>query len=467
MRVLNKYIVFAIILLGSSCESFLETEPRQSISNEVALEDLEGLEAAVVGLYDDFQETALYGRNNLVIPELLSDNIRIAQQNSNRLVNHSFNAEFSHADHWEENYAAINKSNNLIAFADAASGTTVSDVNRIKGTAYFFRGLAYHDLIKAYGRNPNHLLEGFDLGVPLVLDPFQGLDESAFPARNTVAEVYDQIEDDLLEAISLLTDEGFPHFATQIAAKALLARVYLFEGRWEDAANMANEVINESPVGLESGDDYIEIFRSSSESIFELFFTDVETNALTVYYVKTPEGAGNGDGVLRDDMIEQYDAADKRAALLTSAIQGPETVTFNLKFNSYNGTQFVDNIALLRISEMYLIRCEANFENSSSIGATPLEDLNTMRTRAGLTELGSITLDDIMTERRIELAFEGHRFWDLTRRGMDVPKGKPGTIDCGDECVIPYTDHRIVDSIFQGELDVNDNLINNPGYSTN
>ncbi|MEO1055035.1 MAG: RagB/SusD family nutrient uptake outer membrane protein [Bacteroidota bacterium] len=467
MKAIRIYIVLSIIMLNTACESFLETEPRQSISNEVALEDLAGLEAALVGLYDDFQATALYGRNNIVIPELLSDNIRIAQQNSNRLVNHSFNAEFSHADNWDANYNAINKANNLIAFADDASGTTANDVARIKGTAFFFRGLAYHDLVKAYGRNPNHLIDNFDLGVPLVLQPFQGLDDSAFPSRNTVFEVYDQIESDLLEAINLLTDDGFPHFATDLAAKALLARVYLFEGRWADAAAMANEVINESPVGLETGDDYIEIFRNSSESLFELFYSDVETNAATVYYVKTPEGAGNGDGVLRDDMIEQYDANDKRAALLIDAIQGPETVTFNLKFNSYNGTQFVDNIALLRISEMYLIRAEANFENNSSTGASPLDDINTLRTRAGLPDLTNLTLDDIMTERRIELAFEGHRFWDLKRRGMDIPKGKEGTIDCGDECVIPYTDHRVVDSLFQGELDTNKNLVNNPGYSTN
>ena len=467
MKNLKIYFVFVIVLGVTSCEKFLETEPRQSISNEVALEDLAGLDAALVGLYDDFQATALYGRNNLVIPELLSDNIRIAQQNSNRLVNHSSNAEFSHADHWEENYEAINKCNNLIAFADEANGTTANDVNRVKGTAYFFRGLAYHDLLKAYSRNPKHLINNFDLGVPLVLEPFKGLDESAFPARKTVFEVYDQIESDLLQAINLLTDDGFPHFATSIAAKALLARVYLFEGEWENAANMANEVINKSTVGLESGDNYVEIFSKSSESLFELVFSDVETNAASVYYVNTGQTDGNGDGVLRDDMIDQYDPADKRGVLLASATQGPETVTYNLKYNSYNGTEFVDNIALLRISEMYLIRCEANFENNSSIGATALVDFNTLRTRAGLTELGVITLTDIMTERRIELAFEGHRFWDLKRRGMDIPKGKPGTIDCGSDCVIPYTDHRLVDSIFQGELDVNPNLENNPGYSTN
>ena len=102
---------------------------------------------------------------------------------------------------------------------------------------------------------------------------------------------------------------------------------------------------------------------------------------------------------------------------------------------------------------MYLIRAEANLELNSSTGATPLEDVNTIRARSGADALASVSLEDVLMERQLELAFEGFFIHDLKRTMQDV----------GD---IPYDDNSLVFPIPQREMDVNSLLSQNPGYGS-
>ncbi len=130
---------------------------------------------------------------------------------------------------------------------------------------------------------------------------------------------------------------------------------------------------------------------------------------------------------------------------------------FTTKFD--DGIANADNAPVLRITEMYLIRAEANFQNNSTTGDTPLNDINTLRARAGLDALDRVTLEDILNERRKELAFEGHRRMDLLRNGLNLRRpGMPA------ESESAPGQAKTIFPIPVNELDLNPNLQQNSGY---
>ena len=192
-------------------------------------------------------------------------------------------------------------------------------------------------------------------------------------------------------------------------------------------------------------------------------------NSIAVLYVLSPDGSGYGDAVVRQNFLDALETGDIRGDSIQQSTKSGEVVNWTLKFNSYGGSIGEDNIPIIRLSELYLNRAEALAELGGAANEnSALEDLNAIRNRAGLADAsssGTALVQDILNERRIELAFEGHRFFDLKRRGLDIPKGN--TVDDCVTCTIPYSDYRVVAAIQQAELDVNPNLVNNPGYGDN
>ncbi len=476
MKIL-KHILIVCLLVCVACDSLFDNvEPTSNVPTGAVFSDANGAQNALLGAYAALQSVNYYGRGMVAGPEALADNIRSPLQTSGRLFNVALNVSKSHIEIWNTGYGAINTLNNVITNVESVPGDQAV-LNRIKGEALALRGLIYHDLAKVYGRNPNFLF-GNNLAVPIVTEPFTGGDVK--PSRATVDELYDFITADLNEAIGLLDNSTLqPGSGTlsRSGAKAILARVQLYRGNWQEAATLANDVISELPFGLAPGANgggdniYRNIFAQTSETIFQVSFGPTESlginNAIAVYYVLTPAGEGFGDGVLRDDLISQFDQTNDRrwnSIIVPDPDRGGEFVYYNIKFNSWHG-QNIDHIPVIRVAEMYLTRAEANFENNSSIGATPLSDINTIRNRAGLGNLTTVDATSILAERRLELAFEGHRFFDLKRRGLDIFKGTPNSADCTAECVIANDDFRVINDIAQAELDVNENLVQNPGYN--
>lgn len=173
----------------------------------------------------------------------------------------------------------------------------------------------------------------------------------------------------------------------------------------------------------------------------------------------TPEG--RGDTPFSDNLIAAYEeeAGDLRFTTLTQVGQDALTAerTFTTKFD--DGITNADNAPVLRITEMYLNRAEANFQNGSSVGDTPLNDINTLRARAGLSALDAVTLDIILNERRKELAFEGHRRMDLLRNGLNLRR--PGMAN---EAESAPGQPKTIFPVPVNELDLNPNLDQNTGY---
>ena len=485
-----RIILLNVLLISlASCSEWLTTEPRSSISDEVALQDIVGVETAIISIYDILQTGNYYGRDMFVAGDLLADNAQIALSNANRFLNHPVNAVGTgfgeEVTVWTNAYRVINIANLIIDFIPRLTDGTPARINMARGEAHFLRGLAYFDLLRIYARNINHPV-GAPLGVIHKTTPFRGIDEHTFGVRSTILEGYQLVESDLLIAAENLTNTvSFPYRVNQIAAQAMLARLYLYWGRWADAITWAERArtgwlaLTPARPWLTPAANHRAIWSATpgTESIWELRFEAGEAqninNSLQGILVRTDPGlAGYGDVIMRADLLAQFETGDVRgrigtlstdpAAMIMRHVKGGETVHFTLKFNGYRGAIYHDDIELIRTAEVQLTLAEALAHPGTAQNlALARTELNALRTARGLgptTAADGDLLEAIIRERRVELVFEGHRWFDLTRLGRDIPK--PGGIGTP----LAWDDFRTVIRIPLGERDANPNLIQNPGY---
>ena len=470
------YIVgLCSLLLFSGCDSLLDTKSKTLLSQDM-IQTESGCESMLIGVYDLLQDAVFYGRDILTIPEVLADNSRLSPVAS-RYKGQEDNRIGSHLDIWVEAYEIIALLNEAIEYAEALPETAKSKA--ILGEAYALRGLTYFNLARVYGREPGHLVDGFDLCVPLILDAFfydgGPIDDEVYPARATVDEVWAQIETDLTNGFELLEhndNDLMPVRMNSLAAKAVLSRVYLYESKWQECVDAANYVMENAPFGVYDG-NYTDIFSNGEETLFYLVFTTSEnlgSSSIQSVNSMTPsetdeegydigKGVGDADLCVAEELVALFDQEkDVRFKILRKGKINGSKVWWTSKFNGWQGAFELDNIPIIRMSEVLLNRAEAEAELGNDNNA--LADVNELRTKRGLDEVtlsGTELLDEILLQRRLELAQEGHRFFDLKRRGQDITKPAGRTM-------VPYTDFRVVARISDTQMDANKNLVNNPGY---
>jgi SusD family. len=475
----KKYIwmILAATML-MSCESWLEMKPKNALPGSITLATLSGNESLLLGAYDYMQGTSLYGRNMICVPEILADNCGMAQGG------YMFRSEYRNlmgagVNIWGSAFQVIAITNDIIDATGKldVSGADAATRDKIKGEALFIRGLLYFDLLRAYAREPQHLVNNFELGVPLITTPFVSMGPDAYPERARIAAVWQQVESDLNTAFSLLQGNdgsNFPQRANHYAAKALLARAFLYQGKWSEAVEAATWVISQNRVSIHSG-NIRELYTGGVESLLELRFATSESlgsSSLHAMYAtfddgyRDAEGYGNGRGsgegelIIAENLRVLFEDGDKRLEMMRKAYFGSNKVWWTTKFNSWGGSYGQDNVPMIRISEVYLIRAEAALKMASPVYGQARSDINALRAARGLAALpgaDASLMDAVLKERRLELCFEGHRFFDLKRQGKDITKEAPST-------TLPYTDFKVVAGIPQTEMDVNKNLVNNPGY---
>jgi hypothetical protein len=326
---------------------------------------------------------------------------------------------------------------------------------RIEGEARFIRGCVYFDLVRLYGKDWADGDPGVNLGVPLKLTPTSLVYSPTenIISRSTVEEVYDQVLTDLTEAEAMLPeDNGF--YATTWAAKAMLARVALQQRNYEEARLKANDIIENGPFSLLDRVELIYNQRSNhAEDIFALQITTQDgENALQTFYAASDLN-GRRDIRVRAEYEEIFDEEDERLTTL---------IYFDASDRRLSGkyTDQFSNINMIRLAEMYLIRAEGNLiAGGDQVGPnTPGDDLQVLRSRARATDAPvTPTIDDIMLERKRELAFEGNFLHDIRRREATIEQR--GTY--------PWNADELVLPIPQRELDSNTGLTGqqNPGYS--
>ncbi|MBV7533660.1 RagB/SusD family nutrient uptake outer membrane protein [Chitinophaga sp. sic0106] len=457
-----KKILIAIAAAGlfmQACSNKLDVKPSDGLDVGDALVDVAGANTALNGVYDALQQTEYYGRNYWVMTEVNADNIYIAASNSNRFLSsfrHDYNTQDADVqDFWTVAYTGIMRADRILEAIDKVSGAE-ADKNVVKGEALFLRALMHFDLVNVFAR-PYAQGGGSQPGVPLKLKYVVDM-----PARATVKEVYDQVIADLTEAKTLLANVGVStkYHASKYAASALLARVYLQKGDKVNAAAEATNVINAGYSLQPSAADFYNV-PGSAEEIFTLVFTDAETTGsdnIGQMYLKP----GYGDLRVSPDLSSKFDAKDSRLVYFGAL----DTEVTNRKFSGQTGKAGMTSPKLLRLSEMYLIRAEAN---SAANPDAAIADVNVIRENRNLDKLAGIApaavLDSVLAESRREFMFEGHRYFDLLRNGKGVDRNFCGSIlAVTAPCSFTADAYNIVWPIPQTEKNTNPDIEQNQGY---
>lgn len=462
-------LLLALVLLGAACDSdFLSLTPKQSVAFSDFFKTLDDFESAINGCYDQMQLPDWYGRYMLLVPDIMGEDVKQNSQ-ANRArewAEYSGSTTSIHlvdVEFWAEIYEAINMANQIIHAPFDPAAAIQDEYNQILGEAYAVRALSHFDLVRIFAQHYTYTADASHPGVPIVTE----FDLASRPTRNTVAEVYEQIIADFDQAITLMTFDpsNAGRFSIE-AVQALLSRVYLYMDDFANAEAMASAVINSGKFSLVPAADYANMFLPglSSEAILEVINNQTDRFAFDhvgYMYQKT----GYGDYLPSKDLLNLIDDDDVRKTTFVedAGLVGQYGDYRVNKFPSAGEDNGTDNIPVIRLAEVYLNRAEARAATGNTGGAQ--DDLNMIRQRAlptapDVTLIGTALLDEILIERRVELCFEGHRLFDITRHKQDLVR-----VDCtAPVCTVTYPDNRFILPIPLQEMDVNKNMVQNPGY---
>lgn len=471
MRKSIKYLVlsFWVFLMVSSCgENFLEIDPEQNVAAEGAVVDINTLETAVNGVYSLLQSSDYYGRSMFVIPELMADNLYLSLRNTGRYLEYNnfvVSREDSKAEGtWNAIYKVAVNATRAIEGGEEMLEEFPGQKDKIKqliGEAYALRALAHFDLVRLYAQPYNFTDDASHPGIPLITEVNRN---EIAPSRNSVGEVYEFIEADLEKAISDMTEEKQNGRFSVYAAYGLAARVALYEEDNEKAITYSSKVIDSGIFSLIPHTDYMDLWKEdfNSETLMEVINT-ASDNAGTNGYGHFFDVTGYADALVTEDLVNTYseDDARRQAFLEGSKPSAEDHAFFVNKFP--RGTQHDDDVKILRLAEQYLIRAEAYVKMGEDDLAQ--EDLQEVVNRADpnaaeITKTGKALLDRILLERRKELAFEGHRLFDLNRnkRGINIIVGP------GDVIEASYPNDHFILPIPLSEVNANPEIQQNIGY---
>lgn len=459
MKITMKYISIIILVFGllQSCE-VLDIEPNDKIPGEEAITDLTGLQAAVSGAYDQLQSVG-FAEDAIIFGDLAADNwIHVGSKKEYREVdNHEILPSNAYVEGiWASCYDGINRVNNVLAQLPDLKGIPQETIDEHKGELLFIRALNYFTLVKFFD------------GVPLRVTPTESASEEELnKPRATAEDTYALIIEDLMMAEGLLPETSNPSFAGKFAAKAMLARVYLYyskiEPHWQEAEQYARDVIENGGYELTAGDEFATLYDEesvASEIIFQVdFYNDDDQNAIAdwVRHDGRLEVEAWETKARENSIYFEYDAADYRRD--ATLYENGGSYYCNKYTDTGNGK---DNVILFRLADMYLILAEALNEQGYVVDGEAFQYLNEIRQRANVPIYYSFDLpsqedfrEAVILERRLEFAFEGHRFFDLRRTGLIAPVLGDGSSLETNDWLFP---------IPQSEIDTNEEMVQNGNY---
>jgi len=458
----NMIVTTVLFLSLASCEkSFLELQPPTSLTPEFALATEADLQVALRGAYAGLKNTALYGRSLPVLGDIMADNTYQSTLNTNRYT--SFNlynylvTDGDVAGLWNASYTVILRANNIInsPIADNAN------IQQIKGEAYAIRALAYFNLVR-YFASP-YTVDPSKLGVP-VITTYQA---DLKPERAKIADVYGLINKDLNQAYSLMTVFTNSSQFSKYSAKALQAKVYLTMGDKTNAKAAALDVITNSGFTAISAAAHTGYWAGVAprtdkvETLLEISFDAVANNAFDALSYIYLQSGNYGDMLCSTDLYNLFETADIRKSLYTTGTRGGLASVFVNKYTSFTGDH--SDTKVIRMSEMYLIAAEASYPSNTVDALKYVNEVTSRRGATAIASSGSALLEDIITERRKELAFEGERYLDMQRLQRNIVRSKNYPSSA---LSIEFSNYRRIMPIPQGELDANPNIKSqqNPGW---
>lgn len=479
MKNIFKYsLLFVPLMFVISCQSILEENPPSSISissfYKSESDALIGLYGAYSNIYD------ISGTSYLNYSELNADDLVISPIVSDSFSWDNFTYSSNVAvDLWSSCFSGINKANEVIFYIEkldfANKAAIISEAKALRAYYYF-------QLVQVMG------------GVPLYETPTIGF-EAIYASRATADEVYNMIFRDLKDAATKLNSKSTPGRINSDIANALLARIYLYKGDYQNALTFAKNVISSGRYSLFA--DYAAIFKSANnngiEHIFQAQYLAGERNNSvpgnfgprsqasiykTSFWAKTDLP---GSFAPSSEFIAQNPVSYRRSATIADRYQHIDGVTGTLTMQQVYGGKFPyyvckfddrkaellsgENFTIIRYADILLIAAESLNE----VDPTNIEKyiwINKIRQRArnsvatDLPDLLGLSQDQFRTavleERRFELAFEGQRAWDLKRRGLFLQKirAQGKTVQ----------DYMLLFPIPDTQVKLNKNLVQNTGW---
>ncbi|MFV8351737.1 RagB/SusD family nutrient uptake outer membrane protein [Flavobacterium sp. XS2P14] len=448
--------IVVLTITMTACDSFVDVDlPNSQLTANAVFEEKATANAAMTDIYSKIRDAGLLTGSPNGLSHLLgsyTDELSFygTLPSGSAFYNNSLIASNPDVkDLWNNSYNQIYAANAVIEGVAHSVKLATVDRDQLTGEALFVRALLHFYLAHVYGN------------VPYITTTDYAINRVA--VRIPVVTVYANAKADLEQAITLLpTDYLTPDRVrpNKYSAHALLSRLNLYAGLWNEASNQASAVLNNTGVYVYE-EDLDKIFlKESTSTIWQLapgFSGGNTLEALTFNFTGGPPPIS----ALTNDFMDAFAAADQRKAHWTQAVTDGTTTWHHPFKYKYSNTGISNEYSIIfRLGEMYLIRAEARAHSGDLIGAK--EDLNTIRHTAGLADTPAGTqdeiLDAILQERRLELFTEfGHRFFDLKRFNRIQPVLsiiKPG-----------WDSHDVLFPIPEAELNLNPNLLpQNPGY---
>ena len=483
----NTAVALGVLVGATSCDGFLDRIPTDSVVSESAMATLADAKVVANGLYTDLKYYTMYGSYIPYMGDMRGDNLYPTNASGTGRTIYTLEYEPVQSTYfgmWQNYYTTIMRANTLIANIETIPVMSTSDQaikDDILGQALAIRALCHWDVARLYGY-PYMKDNGASLGA-VVLTEVVAPSESKLP-RNTVAETYAQVEADLALALTKLSKSKNDGHFNYWAAKMLQAKVALYKGDWQTAFNAASEVVESSPYRMVPNGEYLAYWgkQCDDESVLEFLVTntgDIDSDGgfYTMYHNMWFDDKAAGADIIPSKAWKDLFADtpnDVRAQMI--AYDDPETGA--IKSGEYWLKKFIGNKDLgytfrrnnprvFRITDAYLMAAEAALELAGKQSVAD-EYLNAVVKRADPTaETVVATLERIQIERQKEFIGEGHRFFDVLRRGGKIVKD--ATLDDRDFAgtkrqEIDWNDYRVVLPISHNEIMLYPELEQNPGY---
>lgn len=405
-------ILGTTLFLASSCNDVLNPEPIDLLTNDIVLNEPKDVGNVEIGLYSAFRNivpaTVIAGD---FTADMLIHNGTFSQYRELGTKQIS-SANASVAALWGYIYNTVYIANFILERLPEVEGVPTSQRNKVMGTAHFLRGYAYFIALYTYG------------GVPEVLTT--DIETNRNIPRASKAEILNLIEDDYLAALAAVPDDvATAAYVSKLAVKAALARYYLYLGDWTQAEQFATDVIDSGKYELEPEFSTIVNEDFTIEAILE------------VGYTLADDPGTNGNIGLNNLFVGRREIIPSNQAVvaLASSESGDRFSSISFDVDNLSGTDNGwsvamygtadadnNNVVVFRLGEMYLIRAEARAQRDNVTGLNSAQtDVNILRTRANAPSIAAVSKSQMLRliedERRYELAYEGHRWYDLVRTG--------------------------------------------------
>jgi hypothetical protein len=473
MKYKNKFSLLTLLaaILFASCNKELDIKPTDIIAADNSFINMEDLQRGVNGIFGRY----LTKVNFNYASALCADEVKFGRDNSGQgRFTYTYTTSPDNTGGgdlnacWGGMPTVIQQCNIVLQYADVVPAANSFEQGRrpiLKAQALAMRALAHFDLLQAYSGKYNPT----SLGVPYIT----AFNPQQKPSRPTAQVTMDAIENDLNQARLLLpaTTTGNFNDTTihQLTITAIQARIALYKGEWQRASDLATTVINANIKPIVSGTAYAGIWTDQNQN--EILFRIRQINASST---SVANGWTTGNLIYfapSDKLTATYATNDVRlsAFIATGAPGGGATARYvNKFFNSPKGPRVVD-LKVIRISEMYLIRAEAQAElNNLTAGAADLNLLRSNRITGYVNETFNNKTDlinAIINERYKELCYEGFRFWDLKRRSLPVSRLLSDTDNNTTWQNLPADNFRFTFPIPLPEILGNPNMQQNPGWN--